>query len=171
LLLELRDLLEQCDGLQVVVSSRFDMRETMNWPDFHLLELLGMEEEKIKKYLDQRGLPLPWQREEDKRTEAGDRLRQLLRNPMMLTIYASTCEVVREQGDAGYGFKEEVETAGEVLWNFMACQVTREMMRQDKSKEEKWFYRFLLMFLLPALGYHMEKQGNFEMEGRELDEV
>ncbi len=42
LLLELRDLLEQCQGLQVVVSSRFDMRETMNWPDFHLLELLGI---------------------------------------------------------------------------------------------------------------------------------
>lgn len=171
LLLELRDLLEQCDGLQVVVSSRFDMRETMNWSDFHLLELLGMEEEKIKKYLDQRGLPLPWQREEDKWTEAGDRLRQLLQNPMMLTIYASTCEVVREQGNRGDGFKEEAETAGEVLWNFMACQVAREMMSQDKSKEEKWFYHFLLMFLLPALGYEMGKQGNFEMEGRELDKV
>jgi predicted NACHT family NTPase len=54
LLLELRDLLEQCDGLQVVVSSRFDMRETMNWPDFHLLELLGMEEEKIIEILTDR---------------------------------------------------------------------------------------------------------------------
>ncbi len=173
LLLELLDIMEQCAGVQVVVTSRYDMRAAMNWGHFHLLELLGPKEESISKYLKSRRLEIPGKKQKEK-TEAKTRLKSLLTNPMMLTIYASTSEVVKkhqEQNIGQYDFKEEVETNGELLWNFMECQAACMMDRTDKKEAEKWFYRFLLHFMLPALGFRMEKQGDFEIRGDQLNEM
>ena len=168
LIVELREMIEHWQGVQMLVSSRPDMRETMGWMDFHLLELRGLEKKQIDNYLGQWGLsPLIKDGDEEKYP-----LRRLLQNPMMLTIYATSCEVVKEYGASSlYDFKKRVETPGELLWNFMEAQVVKYFQHSGLEEPQKYFYKFLLKMLLPALGYEMEKAGRFQLAGNELDVI
>ncbi len=152
LLLELNHLAEQCPGIQVVITSRYDMRGNLNWGYWNLVKLKELEEEKVKKYLQGRGMAVPGQ----------ERLRGLLRNPMMLTLYAASCEVQENQRDSKYCcFKETVESPGELLWNFIEAQVAKLPDRVGQDEAQVVYYWFLLKFLLPGLGYEMEKAGLF----------
>ena len=90
------------------------------------------------------------------------RLRRLLRNPMMLTLYAASCEIQKNHQDSRYcSFKELVETPGELLWNFIQSQVARLPERIGQDEARVVYYWYLLNYLLPGLGYEMEKQGLF----------
>lgn len=168
LIVELREMIEHWQGVQMLISSRPDMRDTMGWTDFHLLELRGLSNEQIDKYLRQWGLsPL---------TKDGDEsecpLLRLLQNPMMLTIYTASCEVVKKYGASSlYDFKKRVEMSGELLWNFMEAQVVKYFRPSGLEDRQKYFYKFLLKMLLPALGYEMEKAGRFQLAGNELDVI
>jgi len=168
LLVELREIIEHWQGVQLLVSSRPDVRDTMGWTDFHLLELVGLGKEQIDQYLGGWGLsPL---------AKAGNEgeygLRRLLQNPMMLTIYAASCEVVKEHSEISqYDFKARVETPGELLWNFMEAQAVKYVRHSGREERQVCFYKFLLKMLLPAMGYEMEKEGRFQFTGDELDAI
>ncbi|MDQ1353812.1 MAG: hypothetical protein QG657_4119, partial [Acidobacteriota bacterium] len=159
LLIQVRKLMEQARGVQVVISSRYDMREVYGWRHIHLLELAGLEEAQVREYLEEKKVKMPC-----------GRLTRLLRNPMMLTLYASTCEVqekAKSQGD----FKrhvaapdKQIETAGELLWNFMEAQAAVLLERLNYNQKKWWYYKFLLKFMLPAMGYEMEKAGLFAFD-------
>jgi WD40 repeat protein len=168
LLVELREIIEHWQGVQMLVSSRPDMRDTLGWTDFHLLELKGLSNEQIDKYLGQWGLSL-LKRDGD---EEKYPLRRLLQNPMMLTIYTASCEVVKEYGISPlYDFKQRVETPGELLWNFMESQVVKYFQQRGLNERQKYYYKFLLKIMLPALGYEMEKAGRFQFAGNDLDVI
>jgi hypothetical protein len=154
LLIQLRKLMEQARGVQVVITSRYDMRKAYGWEHLHLLELRGLEEKQVREYLEEKNIKMP-----------DGRLLPLLRNPMMLTLYTSTCEV---QGKYEGDFKEKVETAGELLWNFMEAQAAVLLERLNFDKKKWWFYKFLLKFMLPAVGYEMEKAGLFAFDRETL---
>jgi WD40 repeat protein len=154
LLNQIRKLMEQARGVQVVITSRYDMRSAYGWGQIHLLELRGLEEKQVREYLEKKKSKMP---------EGG--LLPLLRNPMMLTLYTSTCEV---QGRYAGDFKEKVKTAGELLWNFMEAQAVKLPERLLDDQEEIARYRFLLKCLLPALGYEMEKAGLFSFTPEQL---
>lgn len=152
LLLELNHLAEQCPGIQIVITSRYDMRGNFNWGHWNLVRLKELEEEKIEAYLQGKGMAVPGQ----------ERLRVLLRNPMMLTLYAASCDVQENQQDSRYCcFKDTVETPGELLWNFIEAQVAKLPERVGLDESQTVYYWFLLKFLLPGLGYEMEKAGLF----------
>jgi WD40 repeat protein len=152
LLLELNHLTEQCPGIQVVITSRYDMRGNFNWGHWNLVRLKELEEEKVKKYLQGKGMAVPGQ----------ERLRGLIKNPMMLTLYAASCEVQENQQDSRYCcFKDTVESPGELLWNFIEAQVAKLPDRVGPGETQVVYYWFLLKYLLPGLGYEMEKDGLF----------
>ena len=153
LLLELNHLVEQCPGIQVVITSRYDMRGNFNWGHWNLVRLRELEEEKVDAYLQGKGLAVP----------GPGRLWGLLGNPMMLTLYAASCEVQAYQKNSRYCcFKETVETTGELLWNFIEAQVAKLPDRVGPDEGQVVYYWFLLKYLLPGLGYEMEKQGLFD---------
>jgi hypothetical protein len=150
LLIQLRKLMEQARGVQIVITSRYDMRKAYGWEHLHLLELRGLNGWQVFRYLILKKGKMP---------EGG--LWELLRNPMMLTLYTSTCEVQEKYGD---DFKEKIETGGELLWNFVEAQVAVLLERLNYDKKKWWFYKFLLKFMLPAVGYEMEKADLFAFD-------
>lgn len=110
LLVEIREIIEHWKGVQILISSRPDMRDTMGWSDFHILELVWLEKIQIDKYLEEWDLS-PLVKEGDDNEYP---LSQLLQNPMMLTIYVASCETLKEYGNTSlYEFKAQVETPGE----------------------------------------------------------
>lgn len=78
LLLELNHLTEQFPGIQVVITSRYDMRGNFNWSHWHLVKLKELADEQVEEYLRDQGTAVPGM-------ENGG-----LWNPMMLTLYAET---------------------------------------------------------------------------------
>ncbi|UCH94525.1 MAG: HNH endonuclease [Candidatus Aminicenantes bacterium] len=162
LLLELNRLTEQCRGLQVVLTSRYDMRGNFNWGHWHLLRLEKLEENQVEKYLSRLGLVPP----------GPGRLRELMGNPMMLTLYAAAGQVKQDYpGPVHCRFKDRVETPGELLWNFMEAQVALLPERLAHDEKKIVCYQFLLQFFLPGLGYEMEKAGLFDFSYQQLEEV
>jgi hypothetical protein len=159
LLLELKDIMENCPGIQLVITNRYDIRPAYNWGQFHLLELLPLDDAQVGNFLKD-------EKEDRGRSEPVNRL---LRNPMMLTLYTSTCEVVKiHQGDGRFRFKEPVETAGKLLWNFIEAQVAKWFDHTHLTEPGKWYYKFLLNILLPAVGFEMAKLGRFQLAREEL---
>jgi hypothetical protein len=159
LLLELNHLTEQCPGIQVVITSRYDMRGNFNWGHWHLVKLKELEEEQAAAYLSPLGLAMP----------RPGRLRVLIGNPMMLTLYAAAGQVRKNYpGSVHCRFKEQVETPGELLWNFMAAQVALLPERLAHDERKIAYYKFLLQFFLPGLGYEMEKAGLFDFSLEQL---
>lgn len=136
--------------------------------EFNLLKLMELEDKQVDLYLQEQGTPvLANVTEVD-----SNQLRQLIKNPMMLTLYASTCEVQKDHLlDKNCDFKKQVESPGELLWNFLEAQVARLPERLGDDSGKQWFYKFLLKFLLPAFGYEMEKAGQFEFNRNELNEI
>ncbi|MCX6583265.1 MAG: SMEK domain-containing protein [Candidatus Aminicenantes bacterium] len=152
LLLELNRMVEECQGVQVLLTSRYDMRGNFNWGHWNLVKLNELEEENAVEYLRGKGLAMPEQ----------ERLRKLLCNPMMLTLYAVTCEVQANHRDNRYcHFKETVDAPGELLWNFMEAQVAQLPERVGPEEGRVVYYWFLLKYILPGLGFEMEKAGLF----------
>jgi hypothetical protein len=60
---------------------------------------------------------------------------------MMLTLYASTCEVQKDHlQDRNCDFKKQVESLGELLWSFLEAQVARLPERLGDDSAKQWFY-------------------------------
>jgi len=160
LLIELNRLAEQCPRIQVVITGRSDMRPSFNWNHWNLVELKALEDHQIETYLQEKKMAVPRQ----------ERLLSLLRNPMMLTLYAASCEVqARHTGSAYCCFKEKVETTAQLLWNFMEAQVGNLPERLGQDQGKIYYYKFLLKHFLPALGFEMEKARLFDFTVDQLD--
>jgi WD40 repeat protein len=162
LLLCLNDV-RKLKGVQIIVSSRYDMRNNLNWSDFQALNLEQLEDDQIKNFMS------------SKKIEFNSELIKnipLLRNPMMLTLY---CGIEREmllcKGDVclanDYSFIENLKYKAEILHNFIESSLSR-LDKQIIKEDEKVLFRLYLRYLLPRTGYEMEKTGSFEISRGDL---
>jgi hypothetical protein len=154
LILELNELraLDQYPGVQLVLSSRIDIREIYQYHQFHLLELQPLSNAQIEAYLKQ---PLP--------TDA--RLLDLLRNPMMLTMYAAQTELPTRYRERGL-LKETITSTGEMLFNVEMLQRIKIDELHPAAFSEQAFHRFVLEHLLPSIAWQMQQAGLFFLERR-----
>ncbi|NIM15498.1 MAG: hypothetical protein GTO45_26255, partial [Candidatus Aminicenantes bacterium] len=159
LLLEIKRIIEQCPGTRIVLTSRFDMRGQYQWGNWNLVRLLKLGKKQVESYLQEKNLGIPGQA----------RFLELIGNPMMLTLYAATCEVQNKNRESQHcRFKDRVESVGELLWNFMEAQVGNLGERLGEDREMVYYYKFLLKFFLPALGFEMEKAGLFDFTNAQI---
>jgi hypothetical protein len=101
LLLEIKRIMEQCPGTRIVLTSRYDMRGQFQWGNWGLVRLMKLEKEQVESYLQEKNLGLPGQA----------RFLELIRNPMMLTLYAATCEMQNKNRESEHCcFKDRVES-------------------------------------------------------------
>jgi WD40 repeat protein len=160
LLLEITRIMEKCPGTRLVLTSRYDMRGRYQWGNWNLVRLLKLEKTKVESYLQEKNLGIPGQA----------RFLELMGNPMMLSLYAATCEVQNKNRESKHcRFKERVESAGELLWNFIEAQVGKLGERLAEDQGMVYYYKFLLKFFLPALGFEMEKSGRFDFTNAQIN--
>ena len=152
LILEINRLRVQEDypGIQMVLSSRVDIRSTYQWQSFHLLELQPLSDPQIQAYLRE-GFP------------SDSRLLEVLRNPMMLSIYATQSELPKRYLERGL-LKEQVTSTGEMLFNVEAIQRIKIEEQFSLQQGALLLHRFVLEHLLPFLGWTMQQAGSFSLE-------
>jgi hypothetical protein len=155
LLIELNRLAEQFPGVQVIITGRLDMRGNFNWSHWHPVRLKELEDDQVDRYLREHaaaGTAVPGK----------GRLGNLIKNPMMLTLFVASCEVQEKHRDTRYcSFKDRVASPGELLWNFIEAQVALLPDKVGPGEDRVFYYWFLLKYLLPGLGFEMEKAGLF----------
>ncbi|MGE5341093.1 MAG: NACHT domain-containing protein [Candidatus Omnitrophota bacterium] len=161
LVLEIKTIAEKYSGVQMVITGRSDIRKEWGLIHWAGLTLKPLEDSQIAEYLEKIGKTLP----------EGAELKDLIRNPMMLTLYTASCEIQeKHRHTPGCDFKPDVETPGELLWNFIQAQVALWRDKLRENEKQTVYYKFLLMFVLPGLGYEMEKAGLFGFTKDQLDQ-
>jgi len=170
LIRQLSQIVEKYKGVQVVVSSRYDLRNFSWATSFVLLELQPLEEEQIHEFLSIAKAVKP----------KTVRLKKLIRNPMNLTLYAAVSEIMEKyKEDDRFYFKKEINTTGELMWNFIEAQIVKKFTSKGDEYSEGEiiddflvdYYRFLFRNLLPFIGFNMEKDGAFEASRKLLRET
>ena len=162
---EINFLLTQCPNVRVMLTSRTDETE-VNCSEYGIekLYLMPLKEDAITEYLASKQFPA----HEIKNTLADERLLDCIRIPLFLTMFAAL------------HVTKDVCSRGEILRRFfnehrqeMPDQYTQQS-RIDKMKEytvDKPQLKFILDFLLPAVGWHMERTGEFALSAEAVADI
>ena len=163
ILQEIHQLMTECPNVRVILTSR--TKEQTNWGDeTTLLYLSGVGDDSIKAYLTDAGAS-------PARIEAAlnnDKLRQVLRVPLFLTLYA------------GLTGEDELLTQGEILHLFFHQKKEKLYSAKnridnveddvDKAAFAKQYHRltatmqsFILDFILPEVAWRMEQGEMFHI--------
>lgn len=154
LLSEIKQFIVRGINAQIVITSRYDMRNIRTYmADFHKMSLLELTDSQINCYLDKMSVEHP-----DKK------VMQLVKNPMMLTIYADSCHKLNKPYSNRIFIKAPVETSGELMWNYLESLLINTA--DDDTGHLK--YSFMLRHVLPYIGYKMESLGRFALTEDEL---
>lgn len=155
LLNELNNIIEKARGTQIIITSRFDMRDTLKNPNINIIKLKELSREQISRQC-QKYLHI---------AEPSGKLLETVKNPMMLTIYLSTCSIVeRNRDNRYYEFLYDIQSQGEMLWNYIESMTYKHSENISKG----YYYRFVLKHLLPYLGWRMEQEGKYFITHREF---
>lgn len=148
-LLEINQLksFENFPGVQLVLTSRMDIREAFQWQEFHLFELQPLTNAQIGSYLH-------------KEIPTNLRLLEVLRNPMMLSIYGAQSELPMRFHRRGY-LKSNISSAGELMYNVEAIQRIKIENTSESDAKEVAHRRFILEILIPFIGWKMQQMGLF----------
>lgn len=157
LLIELRKIIKLAQGIQIVITSRSDMRQMIGLESFNRIDLQKLTTQQIEKFLN---INI---NDSDSR-----RLYELIKNPMMLSLYSATNKIVKTYcGDKRFDLKQKIETSGELMWNFVESQIIKKY-EDNCFKNNSIYYMFLLKFLIPYVGYKMELGGEFSINSLQL---
>ncbi len=161
LLLELQEISQKANGVQMVLSSRHEMN--FNWATgFQTMALQPLDSSRVERYLRQYGVSVPHDIQ----------LQQVLQNPMMLTLYANSSEIVKQHKvNPQFDFKPRTTTQGELLWNYLEVQIVKLSDLLGVESPDFHFHKFIIQHFLPYIGYEMEKAGKFEVDKNVLKEL
>lgn len=111
-------------GIQVVTSSRFDVRQYVTLKgDYYTVCLQPLGLDIIQRYLCEAGVDIP----EDE-TALG-----IMCIPLMLALYVKTELIIRKNADKLLEWKKSA-SKGAILWNFLQYELLRRLNGQDIIK-------------------------------------
>ena len=167
---EIQWLMENCPNVRIVLTSRTD-DTAINDDRLTRLYLSGLEDDAMRDYLADKKLPA---KRIDKAQSQAD-LWETLRIPLFLTIYATLSG------------RQEVSSRGEILRVFFSERRENlgvytvgsriEEVRQDVEKAasatnakriDVKMQNFFLDFLLPEIGWRMERKGAFYFSAEDV---
>lgn len=160
LVIELNRVSTEADNMQILVTSRHIEIQNFTWASSSTtVSLLPLRESMVIEYLEKMESPaLP-----------PVEVMGLLRNPMMLALYVGTEITASDyKKDTRFVFLP-VNTTGELLWNFNEALLAKHIKDNEGNKKEVAFVAFLFKLVLPYIAWRMEKQGQFLVSGRALD--
>lgn len=150
-------------GVQIVISSRYDMRNYHNWTEFSKLTLDLLKIEQITHFISSHGM------------EAHEEIinnRTLLGNPMMLTLYCGVDKEIKERKtNKDYSFFPDPQYKAEIIHNFIEANLSRFNRSKAATQTDQVLNRLYLKHLLPRIGYEIAKKGLSYMERSEVKSI
>ena len=167
LIIALNWLHQDFPGLQIGLTSRHEMSSFSFAKKSTVAHLQPLDLSKVNQYLFEQNVEpvnLPQKDQED-----------LLRNPMLLTLYAASSDLFVKYKDdrRRFDFKPTMTSKGEILWNFLEAQRAR-FYRDDEDQSEAAdmvVYKLILQYFLPLLGHRMVKEGQLFFHWENLQSI
>ena len=161
LIAELKNLLlkHRAGRIRVIITSRHDFIEDYQLESFQSYQLLPLDEDVVKKYVDDKNLPLE--------NAAID----VLKTPMMLSLYTETCNIQLHSAVKNknlFEFKDN-NRRGEMLYNFLLCQVAKSVI-SGRLEEIASTWRALFS-VAPYIAYQMESKGKFHISKEKFSQL
>lgn len=156
LLYEIEDL-NELEGLQIIISSRGNFIDTYSWNEYNLLKLIDLNENQIENYLFER----------NKINHLAANFDKTLNNPMILTLFTNSCEIINEFKNNEYvNFKLNTESKGEIFWNYIESNLTKKI--NENKEYEVYLYDFIFKHVISYIGYYMQNDNQFRIDERTL---
>ena len=135
------------EGTRFILSSRYRLPQAVRITGSILeLEMLPLEQEEIKAFLESRAISVP----------GDEKVFTLLRNPLMLSLYADAenfRNLYQKRGrEFGVRLEENPNTAGKIIHNFLQTQL---LQATSVSRSDFVIYYVLLEYALPYLAWEM----------------
>jgi WD40 repeat protein len=159
LIREIEDL-NDLEGTKIILSSRNNFINTYSWNNYNLFLLTELNENQIINYLEK----------SDKIKTKVTNIDKTLNNPMILTLYTDSCDIVKEFKNNEYvNIKDFNNTKGEIFWNYIESNLIKKI--NDLCEYEVYYYDFLFKHVIAYIGYSMEKNDQFTLTERQLREL
>ncbi len=138
-------------GIQVVVTSRYDIRSYVQIDEEHSRVLLQpLSRELIQNYLTKLGIPHPKKASQWR----------IIDHPLMLSLYANTDEAIRNhEGTDILDFKAS-NSSGAIIWNYLQ----RELWRHQNNHESLAKCIIATEFIAPKLAWEMHLNNNYPFD-------
>lgn len=168
ILREIRNLSCNFD-INIIVTSRYDIRNYYGFYDYEKLEVLELDEVQIESYLKEKAINMQ---------EITPNLLRLFRNPMMLLLYCEIEGIVeRGKNIVWLEFitrseeKRNIDfTVGEIIWNYLESCIaklyfdTQDILLALLSK-------IIIFYCLPKLCWKMYKEKRFNFGLDEFNSI
>ncbi|MEN8906998.1 MAG: hypothetical protein ABF289_13650, partial [Clostridiales bacterium] len=147
----------QLEGVQIIIASRYDFTLTYNWNKYNIFNLTELNESQIEMYLEESNELSTVDVSED----------NLYKNPMILTLYTNSCEIIKEFKDNEYvNFIDNAKTRGEIFWNYIENQITKEI--DEGIESDIYLHDFMLKHVISYIAFSMRIKNRFVLNEREL---
>lgn len=136
-------------GVQIIVSSRSDFTIRYSMVGFRRSRLRLLEDRNIQRFFSQR----EWEHIKDTAT-----LKNLLRNPMMVTIYREVCSVIETYNNVEFlDWILPVQNASDLFHNYYLAQIALMMRRGNVDSRKILLAMVCIQEVLPAIAYSYEQ--------------
>lgn len=148
---EIRTVWLKREGVQLLISSRYDASNEFSGQCFLRLYLNGLSPDQISTYLESQRLPCP---------DPADRILHVIDTPLMLSLYAKSA-LTKRRYDRIWAPWRKSENAGAVIWNYLCSELCRV------QKDDRLNCHLATQWIAPYIAYRMMQEGNFSIS--ELD--
>ena len=154
--------LMECTNVHVLLTSRHPLNSEFGMYRVHEITLQKLDDEQIQSYLERNKVD----------SRQAKPVWELLRSPMMLTVYCKTCETVQlHEDNPNFRFLQNIQTRGELIYNFVESLLAHRYMAENRLVERPGvlaWERWLLQHVLPSIAHKMEKDRQFSLSDGEV---
>ncbi|WP_252234105.1 hypothetical protein [Clostridium sp. ZS1] len=142
-------------GIQVVITSRYDLKRSNGWlPQLEHLSIQPLKEKQISEYLLSCKLESPYNNK---------KLMRLLEIPILLTLYANTeGQYINNQMINGLEWRKNKVNMGTIIWNYLQCQLIK-VMSNNFTGDEILNCVYALEYIASYIGYKMQQNSLFSI--------
>jgi TPR repeat protein len=151
LISEIKDLIHK-DNIQVIITTR-SLLGLMDFSKFQTFHMQLLSEKTVRNFCKKKHLSVE-----------NEHLVETLRNPMMLSLYSKTNEMLKLNKEliaSEVEIFDNVETRGEILWNYLQAQILKIGSKYSTANKNFIKEKQYLNRIIPYIGYSMEKKGEF----------
>ncbi len=160
---EVEELLE-LDRVQVIISSRSDLRSENYWDYINHIKMTRLDDDQISLFFNELG------NEREVSLPEGPLL-NLVRNPLMLSIYCQISPIMNQYRESDQVMmRSEIKTQGDLLWNYIEVQRLKSCMHL-KNRQMASLRSYILDHILPYIAYKMQSENVYHISGRELNRL
>lgn len=150
------ELLGRKKNIGILLTDRTDHVLEYGFSDFKKAELLPLRESELRYVLEEKGFAVP----------NDQRMLELLKNPMMLSLYCQTAKLSSEAGLRTV--PDDVMTVEQLVGGYLDSLSLHEQRVDSGNSDEQLRHQYLLHHFLPEIAGELKSKNKSQLTGPEV---